>query len=29
MFNFIKWPLAAAMLLGTLAPAPSAMARDW
>jgi phosphatidylinositol-3-phosphatase len=29
MFNFIKWPLAAAMLLGTLAPAPSAMAFDF
>jgi phosphatidylinositol-3-phosphatase len=28
MFNFIKWPLAAAMLLGMLAAAPSAMARD-
>jgi hypothetical protein len=28
MFNFIKWPLAAAMLLGTLTAAPSAMARD-
>ena len=28
MFNFLKWPLAAAMLLGTFAAAPSAMARD-
>jgi hypothetical protein len=28
MFNFVKWPLATAMLLGTLAAAPSAMARD-
>jgi hypothetical protein len=28
MFNFVKWPLAAAMLMGTLAAAPSAMARD-
>ncbi len=28
MFNFVKWPLAAAMLAGTLAAAPSAMARD-
>ena len=29
MFDFIKWPLAAAMLLGTLAAAPSAMACDF
>jgi phosphatidylinositol-3-phosphatase len=29
MFNFIKWPLATAMLMGTLAAAPSAMARDF
>jgi hypothetical protein len=28
MFNFVKWPLAAAMLAGALAAAPSAMARD-
>jgi phosphatidylinositol-3-phosphatase len=28
MFDFVKWPLAAAMLLGTLAAAPSAMAGD-
>src|SRR6202047_3380164 len=28
MFNFIKWPLAPAMLMGTLPAAPSAMARD-
>src|SRR6202035_5862473 len=28
MFNFIKWPLATALLMGTLAAAPSAMARD-
>jgi hypothetical protein len=28
MFDFIKWPLAAAMLMGTLAATPSAMARD-
>jgi hypothetical protein len=28
MFSFVKWPLAAAMLLGTLAAAPSAMAFD-
>ena len=28
MFNFVKWPLAAAMLMGTLATAPSAIARD-
>jgi phosphatidylinositol-3-phosphatase len=28
MFDFVKWPLAAAMLMGTLAAAPSAMARD-
>jgi hypothetical protein len=28
MFNFVKWPLAAAMLMGTLAAVPSAMARD-
>ncbi len=28
MFNFIKRPLATAMLMGTLAAAPSAMARD-
>jgi phospholipase C len=28
MFNFIKWPLAAAMLMGTLAAAPSVIARD-
>ena len=28
MFNFVKWPLAAAMLLGAIAAAPSAMARD-
>jgi hypothetical protein len=28
MFNFVKWPLAAALLAGTLAATPSAMARD-
>jgi hypothetical protein len=28
MFDFVKWPLATAMLIGTLAAAPSAMARD-
>jgi phosphatidylinositol-3-phosphatase len=28
MFDFVKWPLATAMLLGTLAAAPLAMARD-
>jgi hypothetical protein len=28
MFDLIKWPLATAMLMGTLAAAPSAMARD-
>lgn len=28
MLNFIKWPLAAVMLTGSLAAAPSAMARD-
>ena len=28
MFDFVKWPLATAMLMGTLAAAPSAMARD-
>jgi phosphatidylinositol-3-phosphatase len=28
MFDFIKWPLATTMLIGTLAAAPSAMARD-
>ena len=29
MFSFIKWPLAAAMVTGTLAAAPSAMAFDF
>src|SRR5579863_7866095 len=29
MFNFVKWPLAAAMIMGTLAAAPSAMAIDF
>jgi phosphatidylinositol-3-phosphatase len=28
MFNFIKWPLAAVMLLASLTATPSARARD-